>query len=306
MNKVKDDFFLHSNKVGHISKEDYDKIELLVNAAKAFARSTYQCVYIIDYFHQDFIYASDNLAYLCGLEPEQLMEAGYQMYIDHVPDADLQMLLEVNKKGFDLFNELPMGDRLDYTISYDFHLTNGRHSRLIHHHLTPILLSDDGRVWLALCTVSLAATDEPGHIIMQKNGERSYFEYSTLRHKWEKKEGITLSETERDVLRLSAQGYTMNDIADRLCKSVDTDKGLQAQPFRQAWREEHCRSAVSCHELSDAIIAIISLPTMARDRTSGSISPPCLPQGSRECWHNSRRLCMPRCPVTEKTHWNNA
>ena len=104
MNKVKDDFFLHSNKVGHISKEDYDKIELLVNAAKAFARSTYQCVYIIDYFHQDFIYASDNLAYLCGLEPEQLMEAGYQMYIDHVPDADLQMLLEVNKKGFDLFN----------------------------------------------------------------------------------------------------------------------------------------------------------------------------------------------------------
>lgn len=197
MNKVKDDFFLHSNKVEHISKEDYDKIELLVNAAKAFARSTYQCVYIIDYFHQDFIYASDNLAYLCGLEPEQLMEAGYQMYIDHVPDADLQMLLEVNKKGFDLFNELPVGDRLGYTISYDFHLTNGRHSRLIHHHLTPILLSDDGRVWLALCTVSLAATDEPGHIIMQKNGERSYFEYSTLRHKWEKKEGITLSEIER-------------------------------------------------------------------------------------------------------------
>lgn len=53
MNKVKDDFFLHSNEVGHISKEDYDKIELLVNAAKAFARSIYQCVYIIDYFmHQ--------------------------------------------------------------------------------------------------------------------------------------------------------------------------------------------------------------------------------------------------------------
>ena len=124
-------FFLHSNEVNHINREDYEKIELLVNAAKAFARSTYQGVYIIDYFHQDFIYASDNLAYLCGLEPEQLMDAGYQMYIDHVPDADLQMLLEVNKKGFDLFNELPVGDRLDYTISYDFHLTNGRHSRLI-------------------------------------------------------------------------------------------------------------------------------------------------------------------------------
>ena len=55
MNKEKDNFFLHSNVVNHINREDYDKIELLVNAAKAFARSTYQCVYIIDYFHQDFI-----------------------------------------------------------------------------------------------------------------------------------------------------------------------------------------------------------------------------------------------------------
>lgn len=75
MSNDKNDFFLHSNEVNHIAKEDYDKIELLVNTAKAFARSTYQCVYIIDYFHQGFIYASDNLAYLCGLQPEQLLEA---------------------------------------------------------------------------------------------------------------------------------------------------------------------------------------------------------------------------------------
>jgi len=227
MDNKANDFFLHSNEVNQISKEDYGKIELLVNAAKAFARSTYQCVYVIDYFHQDFIYASDNLAYLCGLQPEQLMEAGYQMYIDHVSESDLQMLLEVNKKGFDL----PVKDRLEYTISYDFHLVNGRQSRLIHHHLTPILLSDDGRIWLALCTVSLAATDEPGHIIMQKNGERGYYEYSTQKHKWERKEGITLSETEREVLRLSAQGYTMNDIADRMCKSVDTIKACKRNLF---------------------------------------------------------------------------
>ena len=231
MSNDKNDFFLHSNEVHHIAKEDYDKIELLVNTAKAFARSTYQCVYIIDYFHQGFIYASDNLAYLCGLQPEQLLEAGYQMYIDHVPEQDLQMLLEVNKKGFDLFNELPVEDRLEYTISYNFHLTNGKHSRLIHHHLTPILLSDDGRIWLAFCTISLAATDEPGHIIMQKNGERWYFEYSTDRHKWERKECITLSEAEREVLRLSAQGYTMNEIADRVCKSVDTIKACKRSLF---------------------------------------------------------------------------
>lgn len=39
MSQEKDDFFLHSNEVGYISKEDYDKIELLVNAAKALPAS---------------------------------------------------------------------------------------------------------------------------------------------------------------------------------------------------------------------------------------------------------------------------
>ena len=66
---------------------------------------------------------------------------------------------------------------------------------------------------------------------MQKNGECGFFEYSTDRHKWERKEGITLSEAEREVLRLSAQGYTMNEIADRVCKSVDTIKACKRSLF---------------------------------------------------------------------------
>ena len=62
MSNDKNDFFLHSNEVNHIAKEDYDKIESLAPTAKAFAGSTYKGVYIIVYFHQGCIYASDNLA----------------------------------------------------------------------------------------------------------------------------------------------------------------------------------------------------------------------------------------------------
>lgn len=66
---------------------------------------------------------------------------------------------------------------------------------------------------------------------MKKSGSKSYYEYSLDKHKWIKKEGITLSETERDVLILSAQGYTMNDIADKLCKSIDTIKACKRTLF---------------------------------------------------------------------------
>ena len=47
----------------------------------------------------------------------------------------------------------------------------------------------------------------------------------------DKKEGITLSDTERDILIFSAQGYTMNDIADKLCKSIDTIKACKRALF---------------------------------------------------------------------------
>lgn len=66
---------------------------------------------------------------------------------------------------------------------------------------------------------------------MKKSGSKSYYEYSLDEHKWIEKEGITLSETERDVLTLSAQGYTMNDIADKLCKSIDTIKACKRGLF---------------------------------------------------------------------------
>ena len=40
MNKEKGNFFLRSNEVNHISKEDYTKVEVLVNAVKAFLTSS--------------------------------------------------------------------------------------------------------------------------------------------------------------------------------------------------------------------------------------------------------------------------
>lgn len=226
-----EDFFLYSNSVQNVTEEDYAKITLLVNAAEAFARSTYQCVYIIDYFRKNFLYVSENMAYLFGQTAGEIKASGYKLYTDHVPLKDQQMLLEINKKGFDLFNELPVSERTDYSIAYDFHIINGKKQRLVNHTLTPILLTKEGRIWLALCTFALSARNSPGHIIMKKSGSNKYYEFSLDEHKWQYKDAILLNETEREVLIFSAQGYTMNEIADRLCKSIDTIKACKRNLF---------------------------------------------------------------------------
>lgn len=120
------DFFIISNAVHGITDADYKLADLLVNAAKAFARSTHQGVYIIDYFKMNFLYVSENLANWCGVPADKIREFGYQIYVDHVPEEEQKMLIEINRSGFNLFETIPVEERLDYTISYDFHFITGR------------------------------------------------------------------------------------------------------------------------------------------------------------------------------------
>lgn len=208
----------------NITDANDSNINILVNAAKAFARSTHQCVYIIDCLRHEFLYISENISSWCGKTSNDIVDLGYKFYVDYVPMKEHTMLQEINENALDWFNGLPFNERLEYTLSFDFHIVQNNKLRLVNHHLTPIELTRDGRLWIALCTLTMSSKSCPGSIIIKKSKSKFYYEYSLNEHKWMKKECITLNEVEREVLILSAQGHTMNDIADMLCKSVDTIK----------------------------------------------------------------------------------
>lgn len=228
-----EDFFILSNSVYNISEGEYQKAELLIKMFDAVSRTTYQSIYIIDYYRRNFLYVSDNPLFLCGYSPKEIKELGYMFYINHVPLKEQAMLTEINKSGFNFFEKIPVDERSHYTISYDFHIVNNKKEMLVNHKLTPLLLTKDGRMWLAACIVSLSSHNTPGHIELRKSGMMQYWEYSLERHRWIENKGITLSEKEKDILSLSAQGYTMNEIADRLCLAIDTIKFYKRKLFEK-------------------------------------------------------------------------
>lgn len=226
-------FFVEENTLSDNLGLDYSRVELLIRSAEAFAHTSYQSLYIIDYFKQGFLYVSENPLFLCGCTQAEVLEAGYGFYLNHVPTEELHMLVEINKAGFRFFCELPIEERLDYFISYDFHLVNNTRKILINHKLTPLLLNKIGKIWLAMCVVSYSAQEEPGHIVMKKNESDIYWEFSLNDHKWHKNKRIALTEEERAILLLSAQGYKMEEIADQICKSIDTIKFYKRRLFNK-------------------------------------------------------------------------
>ncbi|MDE6536562.1 MAG: LuxR C-terminal-related transcriptional regulator [Muribaculaceae bacterium] len=231
--KKTEDIFSLLNSVENINEIDYNNIGMIIETVRAFERSTYQYVYIIDFFKEGFLYVSDNIIRLCGAEAVRIKDFGYKFYMDYVPEEDRNMLIEIKNMGFKLFNTLPIGERKDYTLSCNFHIIKGNRKRLVNHKWTPLILTKEGKIWLAICTISLAAVNEPGNVIMKRPGSGIFYQYSLHDHKWEKFNEIELTDNERDVLVLSTQGYTMTEIVNTICKAIDTVKTYKRHIFQK-------------------------------------------------------------------------
>lgn len=231
--KTPDEFFIPDNEVKLPDELDYSRVDEYIRSAEAFSRSTYQSVYIIDYFKQKFLYVSPNPMFLCGLSLEQMIELGYQFYLKYVPEDEQALLLDINRVGFAFHNQIPLEQRKDWYISYDFHIIDDGHPILINHKLTAVALTSDGRIWLALCIVSASAHTDSGHIEMHHVGTPDYFAFNPVTRWWDKSTMPSLSEGEKSVLTLSIQGYTMSEIADRICLSPDTVKKYRQRIFEK-------------------------------------------------------------------------
>ncbi len=228
-----EDFFFDENSVRGLNDERYSHIEMLKRAIDAMANATYQSIYVIDYFKRKFLHVASNPLFLGGHTAQKMKEMGYQFYIEHVPEAEQAMLLEINTEGFKKFNSIPLDERKGYFISYDFHIVDGENRFLINHKMTPFALADDGRLWLSMCVVSLSSHSEPGHIELRKKGASTYWEYSLDHHRWITKETVKLRPQEKQVLILSAQGLTVAQIADKMNRSVDTIKTYKRVMFER-------------------------------------------------------------------------
>jgi DNA-binding CsgD family transcriptional regulator len=179
------------------------------------------------------LFISDNIKAICGDSTETIQKFGFDIYIKYVPKEEHQMLTELNREGFKKFTSIPPEEKSQYTFSCDFHFINGKKKMLVRHTLTPLMLTENGKIWLALCSITPSIKNKAGNLVLKKEHEQWFYTYSLTIHKWSKKESVTLTETEKDILRLSLQGYTMKDMSSILFKSLDTIKAYKKHIFKK-------------------------------------------------------------------------
>ena len=234
MTEIKD-FFIKDNTIKSIPDEAYNGINQIIEDIDAFSRATYKSVYVIDYYKQNFLYVSGNPLFLCGMSAKEVKELGYNFYINHVPSEDLEFLLEINRVGFQFFSDIPIEENKDYTLSYDFHIVNkdSNKKRLINHQITPLRFTENGQLWLGLCAASVSSGNKSRNIVISKKKSKEYWLYNQNTKRWEIIQRPELKEMEKDVLKLSAMGYTMNEIAGEVNRSFNTIKSYRKSLFEK-------------------------------------------------------------------------
>ena len=220
------------NTTDYQPKHDTDWHRILIDTVKTIDRNTYQCLYVVDFTQSKFLYVSENLAKYCGhYIPSASDSFTYNDFMQALSEKDRETGYEILDKKTLLASGYKPQELLECTIACDFSLNDAKRKRMINQKLSPISIAEDGSIGLALAVIDISSTDKPGNIVLSKADDDFYLKYSLDTHKWEKTKKFALTETERDILRLSAQGITMEGIADLLCKSLDTIKSHKRNLF---------------------------------------------------------------------------
>lgn len=225
---------LTKNNVEKLSEADYLQQNDYLSAIEAMARLTYESIYVIDYSRMGFEYVSDNPLFLCGYTAAEVLAMGYEFYFKNVPEEDLELLNSINEAGFDFYEKIDADEKKQYSITYDFHLIH-RHGNkmLVNHKLTPLFLNSEKKMWKAMCIVSLSHHRQSGNTRIYRHGSDEMWELDIKKRSWQKLEKPELNPREEEVLRLHAQGLTINQIAEKLFVAPDTVKYYRRQIFER-------------------------------------------------------------------------
>ena len=205
----------------------------IIATAKAFARSVYQYVYILDCTRRSIIYASGGFGFSKQQFADEICRMGFGFYDKYLVDEDLQMLRGFPAVWAALVECLPQGDASDYTLHCNMRIKDGDRTFPVHHTFTAVSLTESGAPHYVLCTVSLPVHRDCGHVRARKVGEDFFWEYDAQERAWRRMDCIRLRELERAVLLLAARGATVEEISRIVCRSADAVKTCKRKLFKR-------------------------------------------------------------------------
>jgi DNA-binding CsgD family transcriptional regulator len=210
-----------------------ENLDLIVKFTNPIAYQSNHCIVIIDHVNKKILHFSEST----GLWYIPKLEVGQKFFINpywnYIDEADKKAVSEADRRACSFFDKSSIEERLDYSFSYDCHLLLGSHKRLTNHIFVPMTLTDEGNLELGLFMISFSPQKESGHAVINNGKKNVTYKYLSLKKDWGEGDKFFLTETEKEIILLSAQGLTMKEIAQKTFKSPETIKSIKKSIFKK-------------------------------------------------------------------------
>ena len=208
-----------------------DRIEHYIEMAKTFAALSYQGVYIMDLSSAQFVFSSDYPLLRCGLSEQEVQDKGLGYFTNLIPGTEKDILKDVQSLVTSDNAEIPLEYRRRLSMFLNFHINYDTHLIMVCHKLRFLDFDNDGNPRYMIGLVSPSVHSD-GPVILAAIEDTDYvFSYSSENRKWEPLRVVYLSGDERSMLRLTMQGFSLDQIGRLMFKSVETIKFYRRQVF---------------------------------------------------------------------------
>lgn len=215
-----------------IDSIDFEKeVECAINYTKAIANGLHQCLMLIDCRNRAILFASNNIYKICGIRSEEATAIGFEFFTRIIVEEHLPIIQDIDVSISHFIKDAGWEDVGNCVLSYDYHVRNGKLKRLVNQKVIPLTVNQKSDISLAICIISPMTGRFTGRILLTSTDKGITYEYSRSRKLWEVRQEICLTENEKEVLTLTAQGHTANEIADVMRRSLNTIKYYKRSIF---------------------------------------------------------------------------
>lgn len=226
-----------------LDEVDYSIIEERKNDWIKLSEVTHSVVLVFDCYTNKFVFVSNNIPKLYGLEPCRLFVDGHQPVIEVIHPDDIDHGLLVRKKIYSILRSFSNEEKMNYKAIHEMRVRNirGEYIRIIEQEQV-LALDKSGNIWLMLSVIDIDASHEleiiKSHLYNFNTGEQIFVDLSDTLDE-------PLTNRELEVLRLMKKGLLSKEIANTLKVSINTINSHR-QNILYKLRVDNSIEAVNC------------------------------------------------------------
>ncbi len=190
-----------------------------------------ESVYVIDPYKCCFRHVSSGGIFLCGRSYKEVLQLGYNFYFEVVHPDDMPLVIKAHQEvlRYVYLPDTPLHD-LDYMV-FNFRIRNHQKDLMVCHKMSPMSIAN--RIRYIFCTVTDAVCKTPGNLLAYYKTGTECSRYSFESNRWNREPVIVLTQQEKNILMLSRQGKTVEEIAAILCLSKNTIRNHREDLFQK-------------------------------------------------------------------------